>query len=87
MPVSNASRVLIGQPVQDGLDVGVAVHQGKEVSVNVFSGTSVLSPGRDTGEVETIGRILSPLAQYEVGTIRCIGLNVSAQTLAGEPSR
>lgn len=68
---------MIGQPVQQDIDVGKALRAGKQVDVSIFSGTSVLQPGSDTGNVETIQRILSPLAQSEVGTIRCIGLNVS----------
>lgn len=78
VPKSDAAKVLIGQPVQKDLDVGVAVRQGEDVSVDVFSGSSVLAPGSPTGSTEVIDRILSPLAQNEVGTIRCIGLNVSA---------
>lgn len=49
---------------------------GKDVPVTVFSGTSVLSPGSPTARTESIGTLLSPLSQDEVGTIRCIGLNV-----------
>ncbi|KAL7965221.1 hypothetical protein HDV63DRAFT_397897 [Trichoderma sp. SZMC 28014] len=75
VPKSDAAKVLIGQPVQKDLDVGVAVRQGEDVSVDVFSGSSVLAPGSPTGSTEVIDRILSPLAQNEVGTIRCIGLN------------
>ena len=44
--------------------------------VSVFSGKSVLNPGAKTDRIETISRLVSPLAQEEVGTIRCIGLNV-----------
>ena len=44
----------------------------------MYSGKSVLSPGEATGKKEIIGRLLSPLAKDEVGSIRCIGLNVSA---------
>ena len=77
MPKSNPAKVLIGEPVDAQLDVGLALYQGKDVSVNPFSGSSVLSPGAATGTTETIERILSPLAQTEVGSIRCIGLNVS----------
>lgn len=73
---SDSSRILIGEP-QNDLDVGLALRKGDNVQVIVFSGNSVLSPGIRTGEIETIGRILSPLAQPEIGTIRCIGLNVS----------
>ncbi|EEU37342.1 uncharacterized protein NECHADRAFT_86250 [Fusarium vanettenii 77-13-4] len=75
VPKSDPSRILIGQPQQSGLDVGVATRRGENVSVDVFSGTSILSPGKETGVVEMIDRVLSPLAQDEVGTIRCIGLN------------
>lgn len=77
VPKSNPSKVLIGEPVDPAVDVGLALYQGKEVAVRPFSGSSVLNPGSVTESTETIGRILSPLAQNEVGTIRCIGLNVS----------
>ena len=43
----------------------------------MFSGKSVLSAGEATGKKETIGKLLSPLTKEEVGSIRCIGLNVS----------
>ncbi len=68
--------MLIGQPVDSQVDVGVAVRKGQEVKVKVFSGTSALKPGSLTDRVEVIDRVLSPLAAEEVGTIRCIGLNV-----------
>lgn len=76
-PKSNPTKILIGEPVDSQLDVGLALYQGKDVSVRPFSGSSVLNPGQVTGATESIGRILSPLAQSEVGSIRCIGLNVS----------
>jgi hypothetical protein len=71
-----ASSVLIGEPVDSSVDVGAAVRKGEDVQVKVFSGKSVLDAGSPTGETAVIDRILSPLAQEEVGTIRCIGLNV-----------
>lgn len=74
-PASNVSEILIGQPVDSDTDVGVAVREGKDVEVAVFSGSSVLSPGTQTEQRAKIGKILSPLSQSEVGTIRCIGLN------------
>ena len=77
IPTSSPGRVLIGQPVSDTIDVGAALRSGKEVAVNVFTGTSVLSPGQKTGQLDHVERLLSPLAAYEVGAIRCIGLNVS----------
>jgi hypothetical protein len=58
------------------IDVGKEVRNGHDVKVKVFSGTSVLNAGLETGVIESIDRILSPLAMSEVGTIRCIGLNV-----------
>lgn len=77
MPRSDSSKVLIGQPTDDNVDVGLALRKGQDVSVDIFSGSSVLSPGKQTGNSAIIDRILSPLAVSEVGTIRCIGLNVS----------
>ena len=76
VPQSNSSKTLIGEPVQDEVDVGVALRKGLDVAVDVFSGTSVLAPGDRTGKIEKVLRVLSPLAASEVGTIRCIGLNV-----------
>lgn len=74
---TSTSEILIGQPADRDLDVGAAILAGKQVEVETYSGTSVLSPGLPTGKTEVIGRLLSPLAESEVGTIRCIGLNVS----------
>lgn len=76
-PTSNPTSILIGQPVDANIDVGTATRQGKgaSISVQVYSGTSVLAPGDLTPRHETIARLLSPLAMEEVGTIRCIGLN------------
>lgn len=76
VPRSDSTKVVIGQPVQDDLDVGSVLRRGDEVLVEVFSGTSILTPGEPTGAKETVERILSPLAASETGTIRCIGLNV-----------
>jgi hypothetical protein len=69
--------VLIGEPADSAVDVGAAVRKGEDVQVKVYSGSSVLDAGSPTGETAVIGRILAPLTQQEVGTIRCIGLNVS----------
>ncbi|KAK8870093.1 hypothetical protein IAR55_000663 [Kwoniella newhampshirensis] len=72
---STSSTPLIGEPVDPTLDVGVASYESKPIEVDVFSGQSVLSPGEKTGRTEVVERLLSPLAQEEVGTVRCIGLN------------
>ena len=63
--------------MDESVDVGATVRKGEDIQVKLFTGSSVLSPGSLTDNVETIGTLLSPLAQEEVGTIRCIGLNVS----------
>jgi len=76
-PKGDSSKVLIGEPEDQSVDVGFALYSGKEVTAKVYSGSSLLDPGTDTGSKVTIGRALSPLTQKEVGTIRCIGLNVS----------
>ncbi len=80
VPKSNPSSVHIGEPTDPEIDVGLALRQGLTVEAATFSGQSVLSPGHRTGNTETILRVLSPLAAEEVGTIRCIGLNVRLST-------
>jgi hypothetical protein len=76
----SSSTPLIGEPVDAEQDVGLASYAGETIEVDVFSGSSILSPGERTGKKEVVERLLSPLAQNEVGTIRCIGLNVSGCT-------
>ncbi|KAL3474595.1 hypothetical protein BJX99DRAFT_231288 [Aspergillus californicus] len=78
IPKSNPSLTLIGEPTNPTLDVGIALYKGQDVSVALFSGSSVLNPGSKTGIVESVERLLSPLAKEEVGTIRCIGLNYTS---------
>jgi hypothetical protein len=77
VPKGDDSKILIGEPADSSVDVGDAVRKGEDVQVRVYSGKSALDAGSPTGETAVIGRILSPLTQEEVGTIRCIGLNVS----------
>jgi hypothetical protein len=72
---------LIGQPISEDVDVGLALFNGDEVAIEVFSGNSVLDSGEKTGAKEIIERVLSPLAASEVGTVRCIGLNVRGSSL------
>ncbi|KAL1876512.1 hypothetical protein Daus18300_002756 [Diaporthe australafricana] len=76
VPKGSSSAALIGEPVDASVDVGTAVRKGQDVQVKVFSGSSVLNSGSATDKVEVIDRVLSPLDTHEVGTIRCIGLNV-----------
>ena len=77
VPKGDESKTLLGEPVDASVDVGAAVRKGEDVEVRVYSGDSVLNAGSPTGETAVVGRVLSPLARKEVGTIRCIGLNVS----------
>lgn len=77
IPKSNALKVLIGEPESATIDVGVALRKGQDVPAIVWSGSSVLSPGTKTTQREVVDMVLSPVAPHEVGTIRCIGLNVS----------
>lgn len=76
IPKSGTSAV-IGEPSDPSQDVGLAAYNAEPIKVSVFSGKSVLSPGEKTGETVEVEKLLSPLAEEEVGTIRCIGLNVS----------
>lgn len=87
--LSNPDKVLIGQPVDESVDVGLATREGKEVEVDIWSGTSVLSPGESTGTTAVIDKVLSPLTQVEAGTVRCIGLNYkqhAAEAKMAEPT-
>ena len=76
IPKSDCSKILIGEPKDESIDVGLALYKGQDVEANVFGGSSVLEPGSATGKTESVGRILSPVTQKEAGAIRCIGLNV-----------
>jgi hypothetical protein len=74
---SSEEEPLIGEPCDPNQDVGLASYNSEPIHVSTFTGTSILNPGERTGEKVQVGRILSPLSEGEVGTIRCIGLNVS----------
>lgn len=79
--VSSSGATLIGEPVDAAIDVGIVTRNGGVFSIRTYSGKSVLSPGEATGEVVDAVKVLSPLAQEEVGTIRGIALNVSSECL------
>jgi hypothetical protein len=81
VPKSNPLLVLVGEPEDAHQDVGLATRSGQSVKVRVFSGTSMLQPGYATHRVEEVGRLLSPVSQQEIGTIRCIGLNVGTESV------
>ncbi|KAK0383018.1 hypothetical protein NLU13_8934 [Sarocladium strictum] len=69
------SRVLIGEPEDQAVDVGAALYRKQDVWARVWSGSSVIQPGRVTESRILVDRVLSPLSRDEVGTVRCIGLN------------
>ncbi|KAM6521730.1 hypothetical protein FALCPG4_011436 [Fusarium falciforme] len=75
VPRSDTNSILIGQPVSEDVDVGLALFNGDEVAIEVFSGNLILNLGEKIGAKEIIERVLSPLIASEVGTVRCIGLN------------
>lgn len=72
---ASTQEVLIGEPSDALLDVGLASLTSTPFTATVFSGSSVLTPGCATARVERVAQLLSPLAQSEVGTIRGIALN------------
>ncbi|KAH7165133.1 hypothetical protein DER46DRAFT_356985 [Fusarium sp. MPI-SDFR-AT-0072] len=69
------SKILIGEPVSGSVDIGLVLRNGQDVWAYLFTGSSMLEPGNKTEQKVQVDRLLSPLAQHEVGTIRCIGLN------------
>jgi hypothetical protein len=50
-PKSAPTTVLIGEPVDSELDVGLASYNSEEIKVNVYSGSTVLDAGQQTGKV------------------------------------
>ena len=77
----NGSQAIIGEPVDSQQDVGLASYKSQAIEVETFSGSSILTPGSRTGQKVLVDRILSLLAEEEVGTIRCVGLNVSSSCM------
>jgi hypothetical protein len=77
IPKSDTRSILIGEPLDPERDIGLATRKGEEVKITVFSGYSALDAGSPTNRIEVVDRILSPISQSEIGTIRGIGLNVS----------
>ena len=76
-----SGRTLLGEPVDAELDVGLASFAGSSFSANIYSGTSILDLDvKPTGEVVEVATVLCPLVASEVGSIRCIGLNVSSSS-------
>ncbi|KAF4498285.1 fumarylacetoacetate hydrolase domain containing protein 2A [Fusarium agapanthi] len=68
------SKILIGEPVSASEDAGLALRKCQDVWAYVYTGSSMLAPGNKTQEKVQIDRLVSPLAQHEVDSIRFIGL-------------
>ncbi|KAG9253008.1 uncharacterized protein F5Z01DRAFT_170823 [Emericellopsis atlantica] len=73
--ISTDDRQCCGEPVDENVDVGLAVASGQEVQVRLLDRPSAVDDSQFTGETATIKTLLSPLSATEVGTVRCIGLN------------
>ncbi|KAM0207770.1 hypothetical protein ACHAPA_011660 [Fusarium lateritium] len=80
------SKILIGEPVSGNADVGSALRNSQDIWAYLFTGSSVLAPGNRTEQKVQVDRVFSPLAQHEVGTIRCIGLNRGKPTFTDRPN-
>jgi hypothetical protein len=69
-----SDAVLIGEPTDPELDVGIASYEGKTFEADIFQGaTSILDVDnkglKKSGVKKVVGKLLSPLSQEEVGTI------------------
>ncbi|KAM0791531.1 hypothetical protein ACM66B_005980 [Microbotryomycetes sp. NB124-2] len=64
-----------GQPVDESIDVGLAVHEGQSVGVHKVVGQRLPFDGQvDTHSTLTIKQLLSPVPAFG-GSVRCLGIN------------
>jgi 2-keto-4-pentenoate hydratase/2-oxohepta-3-ene-1,7-dioic acid hydratase in catechol pathway len=65
-----------GQPVDDTVDVGLALHQGRTIHATVIRASSAIDPNaRLTSQVLTVSKLLSPIERSSIGAVLAIGLN------------
>ncbi|KAL6903170.1 hypothetical protein GGI43DRAFT_401417 [Trichoderma evansii] len=65
-----------GEPVDDDLDVGIALHRGEDVYARIVRTESALDLSAAlSADIIQVKKLLAPLKPHEAGTIRCIGLN------------
>ncbi|TFB00969.1 Fumarylacetoacetate hydrolase domain-containing protein [Trichoderma ghanense] len=65
-----------GEPIDEDLDVGIALHRGQDVYARILQTQSALDlTAVLSEEIVQVKKVLSPLRPEEAGTIRCIGLN------------
>ncbi|KAJ7245705.1 hypothetical protein C8J57DRAFT_1358129 [Mycena rebaudengoi] len=72
---AETSQVHIGQPVDSGLDVGIAAHQGTTIKAYEIVGSALDPAAQITKTILTVKQLLSPLSREEVKYVRCLGLN------------
>jgi len=68
-------RVHFGQPVDDAVDVGLAVLSQEPLKAYEISGTALDPAASVTKNVLTVEKLLAPLAREDVKLVRCLGLN------------
>ncbi|KAJ4176993.1 hypothetical protein NW755_014109 [Fusarium falciforme] len=73
--ISTDDRELCGEPIDQDVDVGLAIAAGQSVEVRLLDRPSAVDESQFTGQTAFIKTLLSPLSTQEVTTIRCIGLN------------
>lgn len=63
----------LGQPVDETIDVGLAIANGEKVEAYLIEGD--IYDGTITPQKATISKLLSPVSRNDVSIIRCLGLN------------
>ncbi|KDR84144.1 hypothetical protein GALMADRAFT_236818 [Galerina marginata CBS 339.88] len=74
---AETSRVHIGQPVDAGLDVGLAAFKGTPIKAFEIIGSALDPAAHVSNNVLTVSKLLSPLSNDEIKVVRCLGLNYS----------
>jgi len=71
------SRVHIGEPVDAGLDVGLAAFEGKPIKAYEIIGSALDPAASVSKNILTVSKLLTPLSNEEIKVVRCLGLNYS----------
>ncbi|PPQ67576.1 hypothetical protein CVT25_012070 [Psilocybe cyanescens] len=74
---AETSRVHIGEPVNAGLDVGLAALEGKPIKAYEIIGSALDPAASVSKNVLTVSKLLAPLSNEEIKVVRCLGLNYS----------
>ncbi|KAK1922333.1 fumarylacetoacetate hydrolase [Papiliotrema laurentii] len=74
--ISTDGRVLLGEPVDGELDIGLAMSSGQTIEAHVLGGKHAWeATAVRTGKTALVQTLLSPISQTECPTIRCTGLS------------